>query len=349
MSDRRIYIEINNTCNLKCTFCPYAYKKDVVPSNMPFEILKDTLVDIKENIDYRIIYFHNLNEPLLYPKFKELLEFCKEQEIKYGITTNGLQLDKYSTEISKSNMQELNISYQVINEQMNHERGNYMTVEEYRNYILKYTSNIEKNFSGDIKIKLLITNNKSYFNGKQILGIENHEQLIQELEHFYFYFYNTALGEQNEKLLRSIPLDKFCKIKITSKIYVELFPFLTWGNVYGKIHKAYVGKCDGFSGQLQIKCNGDVLPCCYDVEADLIVGNIFEDRLSIIREKERYKKAEKRVMSKWIYYERCRVCQGKSNMIELWKQQCNTFFKDQIEDRFTYSNNTIELQGKNYL
>lgn len=295
MSDRRIYIEINNTCNLKCPFCPYTYKKVEKSLNFPIEQLEKVLEDVKENVDYRIIYFHNLNEPLLYPQFRELINICDQKELKYGITTNGILLNKFYNEIADSNMKELNISYQVNSETMNRERGNPMTIEQYRNHILKYTNVIAKRFKGEIKIKLLLTNQESVFNGKRIYGIEKHSQLINEINKFYFYYHKKFLQPEEIDIIKKLPLDKFCKIQISNNIYIELFPFLTWGNTYKKIHKAYIGKCDGFSGQIQIKCNGNVLPCCYDVDSKLVVGNVFDERLSVIKEKKYYKNVEKNI------------------------------------------------------
>ena len=167
--------------------------------------------------------------------------------------------------------------------------------------------------------------------------------MIDELNKFYYFYHKKFLQQKEIDVINTLPLDRFCKIQITNNIYIELFPFLTWGNTYKKIHKAYIGKCDGFSGQIQIKCNGDVLPCCYDVDSKLVVGNVFDEKLSIIKEKVNYKKVERNILSKWICYDICRVCQGNSEIITLWKQQLATLFCNKIEERFVFSHNKVIL------
>lgn len=342
MSNKRIYIEINNTCNFSCSFCPYPLLK-CEKYNMPLKQVKEVLEDIEDNIDYRIIYFHNLNEPLLYPDIDKLIEFCDKKKIRYGITTNGVLLDKHINALNNCKMKELNISYQVIDDNENINRGNTMSVSEYREYLVKNIIKFKDSFKGEIKIKLLATNKDSYFNSKKIHGFETISEIVDEINAFYKLFLKKGLSNEQIKKVESVDISKFCKINIFDNVYIELFPFLTWGNYYDQVHKAYFGKCDGISGQLQVKSNGDVVPCCYDFNSKLLLGNINNDKLSNILKSKNYKEMEKNILSKKLVYSRCRKCLGEKKYCKLIKNQYKFLFKSKIEDRFIYSNNEISL------
>ena len=341
-SNKRIYIEINNTCNFTCSFCPYPLLNNK-KENINFELIKSTLKDIKENIPYRIIYFHNLNEPFLYSSIDELIKFWNKNDIKDGITTNGTLLDKHIETIKKCKMQELNISYQIIDENENKRRNNKMDVDTYRQFLVNNILKFKDDFKREIKLKLLITSKESIFNGKKISGLKDVQEIINEIDKFNLLFLKKHLSKKQIEKLKQIDISKFCKINIFDNIFIELFPFLTWGNYYDKVHKAHFGNCDGLTGQLQIKANGDVLPCCYDFNSKLKIGNIQVQKLSKILLSDEYNYMSKRISGKRVYYQRCKTCLGKKRICDLIKDEYNFLFKSKINDRFIYSNNNIKL------
>ena len=338
---RRIYIEVNNTCNLSCNFCPYPLIKGK-KENMSFENIKKILVDIKDNVDYRIVYFHNLNEPLLHPDIDLVFEFCDKNNIVYGLTTNGLFLDKHLEAIKNSNMSELNISYQVGDELANRKRGNKLSVAEYRKYLVENLKKINS-FKGEIKIKLLITNDKSIFNNQLINGFSSHKEIVDEVNAFYVLFTGKELSSEQVDKLYELDITEFCKINLYSNVYIELFPFLTWGNFYEPVIPAKYGSCDGINGQLQIKVDGTVSPCCYDFNSCLSLGNAIEKKLSEIMQSEKYLQMKKEIEQKTIYNERCRICLGALTKEKLIENEKSFLENYGLEKRFVFSNKTLYL------
>ena len=126
-------------------------------------------------------------------------------------------------------------------------------------------------------------------------------------------------------------------------------PALYYGNIdsnfviCGHSYKAHFGNCDGLIGQLQIKANGDVLPCCYDFNSKLKIGNIHDKKLSKILLSDEYNYMSKKISGKRVYYQRCKTCLGKKKICDLIKDEYNFLFKSKISDRFIYSNNNIKL------
>lgn len=342
-STRRIYIELNNKCNLNCRFCPYHYIK-TEKQELSLECVKHILDDINENIDYRIVYFHNVNEPLLYPYINDLVTYCDEKNIRFGLTTNGLLLNKHITELAKSNIHTLNISYQISNPLEHGFRGMTLTLNEYRESIINSVSMLlTSGFKGKIKIKLLITDDNSYYNGSLITGITTIDDFVSEVEKIYFQLNKTRLEDEKKNILKKIQLNRHCKIEILKQVYVETFPFLNWGNYFENPYKAYVGRCDGIAGQLLIRSNGDVCPCCYDLNSDICLGNIYRQQLSEILKNKKTQIIKNNINSKLLCYSRCRRCFGQKTLNSLLKEQINVLKKSEIAEQFQMSNNNIRL------
>ena len=207
-STRRIYVELNNRCNLNCRFCPYHYIK-VDKQELSIDSIKRILDDINKNVSYRIIYFHNINEPFLYPFIDDVIQYCDKYKIRYGITTNGLLLDDHITILSKSNIHTINISYQIVNICEHEARGMNLSINEYREKIVDSINTLlSMGFKGKIKIKLLITDEHSYFHGKLIAGIRSMDDFISEIENIYYLFKNEPLKNSHKELIRDIQINK---------------------------------------------------------------------------------------------------------------------------------------------
>jgi len=77
---------LTSKCNYHCSFCNHPQMKQV--DQMPLEKWKEILTQLKEWLGWYRINFLG-GEPFLYPDFFPLLEFCRDNGITAGITTNG--------------------------------------------------------------------------------------------------------------------------------------------------------------------------------------------------------------------------------------------------------------------
>ena len=84
---KKIYVEITNRCNLKCSFCS---KLDREIKEMSLEDFKTVISKIKPFTDY--IYLHVKGEPLLHSRLDDILSICDKENIQVNITTNGTLL-----------------------------------------------------------------------------------------------------------------------------------------------------------------------------------------------------------------------------------------------------------------
>ena len=86
---KRIYIEITNTCNLSCSFCPPSERAPRTMTPSEFEAILNKL---KGHSKY--IYLHIKGEPLLHDQLDLLLEMSHNHGFQVNLTTNGTLLQR---------------------------------------------------------------------------------------------------------------------------------------------------------------------------------------------------------------------------------------------------------------
>lgn len=113
------FIEITNTCNMKCKHCMNWSVKD---SNQGFskEEIKKLLDELNE-LDTEEIYISG-GEPLLYPYIDETIMYAHSLGIKVTLATNALEI-KNHLEVIKKGVQLVSISFDGIGETHDKLRG----------------------------------------------------------------------------------------------------------------------------------------------------------------------------------------------------------------------------------
>ena len=100
-----INASINETCNLKCHYCPNSFLPKPVKEHLfPMDLYKK-LLSCLQQLDYNGIFcFHRYNEPLLTRKAEEYIEFANKYipEAETRLYTNGMFLTKERLESIKS-------------------------------------------------------------------------------------------------------------------------------------------------------------------------------------------------------------------------------------------------------
>ncbi len=104
---KKIYIEITNKCNLKCSFCP---DDGLEKKEMTIEEFELILSKITPYTEY--VYLHIKGEPLLHSKFSEIVDICKKYNKKINITTNGTLMKLRFDSLKK--VRQINISLQSV-------------------------------------------------------------------------------------------------------------------------------------------------------------------------------------------------------------------------------------------
>lgn len=99
---KKIYLEITNSCNLKCKFCIRNNRKIEYISRDKYEYVINSIKgDTKE------IYLHVLGEPLMHKDINYFIDYAYNNNLLVNITTNGYLIDRIE---NNKNIHRLNIS-----------------------------------------------------------------------------------------------------------------------------------------------------------------------------------------------------------------------------------------------
>jgi len=111
---RYLYIEITNRCNLRCEMCFKQYWEDE-EGDMDYDLFLKILDDAREFPNLKMIYFGGIGEPLVHPRFMDMVKEVKKRGYAVGISTNGFLLtDKLIEELVKLRVDLIYISLDAI-------------------------------------------------------------------------------------------------------------------------------------------------------------------------------------------------------------------------------------------
>ncbi len=257
---KKVYIEITNVCNLKCSFCPDSVRE---PAFMDIEEFTHIIQQVKPFCEY--IYLHIMGEPLLNPKLESFLKICYDNLIKVNITTNGTLLNRCGELLLDSKaLRKVSISLHSFEAN----EGN----ELLDNYINNTVSFIKKAVEKGIICELRLWNMDS----DQLKGINNlNDEIIKKLEESFQPDFNLWLAVKNQ-----------ANVKLQDRLFISRAEIFEWPDINRDITEEKVF-CYGLRDQFGILVDGTVVPCCLDSEGNIPLGNIFKEPLSDILYSER--------------------------------------------------------------
>lgn len=239
----KVYVEITNICNMKCSFC-HGHKRE--PGLMSIEEFSVILEKLKEQTKY--IYYHLMGEPLTHPLLPEFVKLAGESGYKSIITTNGTLLKKCGDELLNAGIHKINISLHSF------ENGDY---ESHSNYIKNIAEFSKKAADKGVIVVLRLWNKGADFDRN-----------------------DTTLSLLKENILGDW-VENTRGLKIRDKIFLEWGERFQWPDKDAEI-KGSKYFCYGLKDQFGILCDGTVVPCCLDSDGVINLGNIFTDDINSI-------------------------------------------------------------------
>lgn len=266
----KVYIEISNICNLKCSFCPGTTR---TPKRMSVQEFKIILEKIKDYTDY--IYFHLLGEPLCHPELSAFLNLADEMGFKVIITTNGTLLNKNKDILLKSKSH-----YKTVISLHSFEANdNKNLFEKYLSDCFEYAKSAENK-----KIVVLRLWNNG---GKDSLNNE----ILNVLENYFPRPWNE---ERNGT-------------RIGNKIFLQYGDKFDWPTLESNDTNDNVF-CYGLRDQIGILADGTVVPCCLDNNGEISLGNIFKSDLEDILNSEKAQNIYNGFSNRTACEELCKRC-----------------------------------------
>lgn len=248
---RKIYVEISNICNLKCSFCPGTKRQKRAMNEEEFSSLLPKLQPFTDHL-----YFHLMGEPLCHPKLYRFIQLASEYGFKVILTTNGTGLADHQQQLcNATGLHKVNISLHAF---------------EANDLAMPFESYLENCFAfgkaaeGKILICYRLWNNG---------GADSQNEAI--LFQMHRYFPEPWVNERNG-------------IRIGQRIYLEHGDKFDWPDLNSEIRSDKVF-CYGMRDHIGILCDGTVVPCCLDHDGDIVLGNIFSQGLGEIIASDRAK------------------------------------------------------------
>ncbi len=272
----KIFIEITNFCGLDCSFCT---PKKQVKKLMPLEDFKK--VTQKVSPYTKLCALHILGDPLSVKNLSQYLQIAQSYNLKLEITSSGFYLeDNIDLLLNTPCIHQINISLMSALYQ-----SKAVNLKEYFQPILRLCK-MHQELKSEKFINLRLWNLDKNFNPPAL----NTE--IYNLLKRYFAFRETSA----------------LKIRLNYKIFLHQARCFEWANVDSTISYKK-GFCYGGIKQLGILCDGRVVPCCFDTKGIINLGNILEESLEEILQKQRIKS----------------LVQGfkDNNLVELLCQSCS--------------------------
>ena len=270
MRFQKIYLEISNVCNLRCSFCPGTRRKNHVMTEAEFSSL---LPKLRPYADY--LYFHLMGEPLLHPLLERFLSLAGDAGFRVILTTNGTLLPRQQeTLLSAPGLHKVNISLHAF-------EANDLSVpfEDYLDGCFRYGKAAEGK-----KLTVFRLWNQG---GAE----ERNREILARME----LFFPKPWTESRRG------------IRIGEKVFLEYGDKFDWPDLSAPegSHRVF---CYGLRDQIGVLCDGTVVPCCLDHEGDLALGNLFSEDLETILESPRAKAIYEGFRSRKAAEELCRKC-----------------------------------------
>lgn len=283
-------IEPTTACNLGCPECPSGLKQFTRPTGkLDLELHREMLSQVKNTVFYINYYFQG--EPFLHPQFLELIKDAKQQKIYTATSTNGHFIDaKKAAEIVDSGLDRLIISI------------DGLTQETYENY--RVHGQLSKVIDA----------------AKHLIAAK--KEARSSTPHLIFQF--LAVQPNEHEIPAVFGLGKELGIDEVRIKTAQLYDYRNGNPLMPKneSYSRYKLQADG-TYQLKYKTgnhcwrmwsgsvltwDGKVVPCCFDKDAQHVLGSIEQSNFSTIWCDERYRSFRQAVLTNRNQIDICQNC-----------------------------------------
>ena len=251
----RIYIELTNVCGLSCSFCPTKNLPSKVMNPLFFEeVIAQASTYTKE------IACHVVGDPLTLSNLDVYLNIIEKYKMRAVLTTSGYYLknQRYETLFAPM-VKQINISLNSY-----HKNDLTRSFETYMDDVFALC-------------RYKILEDKEQFINLRVWNLDEgmserafNQRLFSLLSHFFHVDIDA------EEIYRQKPKS----IRLSAKILLHFDHYFEWPSLENEIYGD--GTCQGLSSHVAILASGKVVPCCFDCDGVIELGDLHEKTLSEI-------------------------------------------------------------------
>jgi radical SAM protein with 4Fe4S-binding SPASM domain len=276
-----IFVDPSISCNLQCKFCYHSSNN--IKGIMKWDLYKKIISDIKLfEFHIKTLRLYTFGEPLLNPKFVDMVKYAKDEQIAENIdtTTNGSLFNpKLNLKIIEAGIDRINISVIGINAEQ------YKSFSNYSINFEKYVDNIAHLYHHRKQCIIFIK-----ING-DVISKEDQQKFLQiftsisdgvGIEHTMGCWYDFDM--------KGTPTNKEVGVYGQPISHVEICPYILYSYC--------------------VQFNGEVSACFLDWNRKLIIGDVKEQSLIDIWNSNRMNNLRK-LMLKMLRFSHpiCKSCQ----------------------------------------
>lgn len=241
----RCYIEITNTCNLNCDFCPKHHRRKRQLSAEEFNLITDK---VRGKVCF--LYFHLMGEPLLHPLLPQFVRMANEKGFKTVLTSNGTLLHRCLPLLDA-------LPHKIQLSLHSHESNARGELASYMQEVMIFSMQAAE--KGTCMVLRLWNQG-----GRD----QENEEVMRLIEQYV------------PKPWKERP-DGF---RLAAHLYLEFdrkFEWPTAGEKSPKKEKKQLF-CKALIKQIGVLSDGSLVPCCLDHDGDVVLGNLLHQSLEEI-------------------------------------------------------------------
>lgn len=240
----RCYIEITNTCNLDCDFCPKHHRARRQLTAEEFDLLTEK---IRGKVCF--LYFHLMGEPLLHPLLPQFITTAREKGFKTVLTSNGTLLHRAMNLLDT-------LPHKVQLSLHSHESNERGQLAAYIDEVMRFSTQAAERGTC-IVLRLWNQGGRDLENEEVMRLIEGYVPKPWKERPDGFRLCDNLYLEFDRKFAWPTPEES----EDTSR--QQLF-------------------CKALLKQIGVLADGSLVPCCLDHEGDVVLGNLFSQSLEEI-------------------------------------------------------------------
>ena len=281
-----VFTEVTNLCNLRCRMCPQSLEGFRKRGSMPMELYKKIVDQITGYCYSQPLAMGG--EPLLHPLLADMISYSKEKGIpNVNFITNGTAFtEELSRKIIKSGLDEITISFE----------AEYPDFYESIRNPVRYDDTL-KSIRTFLKAKKELRSKKPHVTITSLTECKPGKDM-----HTF-----PDITDKLTKVFEGLPVDRFRKMwmvnwpgDFSEKSKFDFF-------VPDKDKKNYMS-CRKLWSDIQVLWDGRVVPCCRDLNADCVLGDVNRDTIKEIWNNRDYRELREKIVKG--RYKEVNLCQN---------------------------------------
>jgi radical SAM protein with 4Fe4S-binding SPASM domain len=281
-------VEPTNSCNLLCPECERTKQTNYSPGELEIPVYNKILSESYTYLFSLVLHFQG--EPFLHPRILEMISLASKKKIYTIISTNGQDLDDdIAREIVNSGLNEIIVSMDGL-DQSTYEKyrvgGDLKRVKTGIQNLVRYKKEHGGSYPEITLQCLVFSHNQHQVNDIKRWGGETGVDRVR---------IKTARMIEYKKGNLRIPDNKFARYRLTDNGQYEL-------------KSRFRNYCWRSWSRSVITCDGEILPCCFDVHKEFVFGNIKEQPFTEIWTSDQYNSFRKKILKNRKAIKICRNC-----------------------------------------